>query len=59
MNMEAFSKHNTEAFSDCKTEFDRFIEGCSDLCSMEKISEGHGVVEQYIRTSNFERFFHI
>ena len=54
MNMEAFSKQNTEVVNDCKTEFGKFIECCSDLSSIEKISEGYEVAEQYIRTSNFE-----
>ena len=54
MNMVAFSKHNTEVVNNCKTEFGKFIECCSDLSSIEKISEGYEVAEQYIRTSNFE-----
>ena len=54
MSMEAFSKHNNEVVNDCKTEFGKFIECCSDLSSIEKISEGYEVAEQYIRTSNFE-----
>ena len=37
MNMEAFSKHNAEVFNDCKTEFGKFIECCSDLPSSQKV----------------------
>ena len=54
MNMEAFSNYNTEVVNNCKTEFGKFIQCCSDLSSIEKISEGYEVAEQYIRTSNFE-----
>ena len=58
INMEAFFKHNAEPFNDCKTtEFGKFVECCSDLSSIEKISEGYELVEHYIRTSNFETLF--
>ena len=56
-NMEAFSKHNAEVFNDCKSEFGKFIECCSDLSSIEKISEGYKLVEHYIRTSNLKYYF--
>lgn len=57
MNMDAFSKHNDELFSECKAELGKFIDSCSNLSSTEKISEGYEVMQKYMTASNFETIF--
>ena len=57
VNMEAFSKHNAELFSESKGEVGKFIDNCSNLSSIEKISKGHEVLQQYMTASNFETIF--
>ena len=57
MNTEAFSKHNAELFSESKGEVGKFIDNCSNFSSIEKISKGHEVLQQYMTASNFETIF--
>ena len=57
MNMEAFSKLNAELFCESNGEVGKFIDNCSNLSSIEKISKGHEVLQQYMTASNFETIF--
>ena len=55
MNLDAFSKRNTEVADECRSEFSKFNDNCKDLTSSEEMSKGHEDVKQYVKDSGYEQ----